>query len=77
MLTLRKWTVHISFPDPAWDETNGLDIEVLAKDRTAALKAARREMADAGHSVGRRSAGLRGLRYTACRLADREYPPAR
>ena len=70
MLTFRKWIVHVVFPEPAWDEVEGLDVEVVARDRAAALKAARREMASAGHSIGRRSAGLRGLRYTACRLAD-------
>jgi hypothetical protein len=65
MLTFRKWIVHVSFPNPAWDERDGLNVEVVARDRAAALKAARREMADAGHSVGR------SLRYS-CRLADRE-----
>ena len=69
--TLKKFSVHVSFVDPAWDEVDGLDIEIWAKDRAAALKAARREMRDAGHGcVSRGGLGPGGLRYTSCRLAD-------
>ena len=60
--TIKKFSVHVAFVSPAWDEVDGLDIEVWAKDRAAALKAARREMRDAGHST------LGGLRYTSCRV---------
>lgn len=63
--TIKKFSVHVHFVYPAWDEVDGLDIEVWAADRAAALKAARREMRDAGHGFE----GLgRGLRYTSCRV---------
>ena len=61
--TIKKFSVHVAFVSPAWDEVSGLDIEVWAKDRDGALKAARREMRDAGHST------LGGLRYTSCRAS--------
>ena len=70
--TIKKFCVHVAFIAPAWDEVDGLDIEVWAKDRAAAIKAARREMQNAGHgcSISRSGLGPGGLRYTSCRLAE-------
>ncbi len=54
MEPLKDYTVHVTFAHPAWDEKDGLDIDVTARTKRDACKSARRKMSDAGH-LGRMS----------------------
>jgi len=60
---------------PAWDEKDGLDIDVSARTKRDAIKSARRQIADAGH-LGRMSfkatetAGMLDLSKTANSSCD-------
>lgn len=46
---MKDYTVHVTFANPAWDEKDGLDIDVTAKTKRDAIKSARRQVANAGH----------------------------
>ena len=44
------YRVHVTFLNPAWNEREGFDITVTARDKATAIRYARREAADAGHT---------------------------
>lgn len=47
------YTVTMHFRFPAWDEKNGIDfVDISATNKAKAIQRARREAADAGHTVG-------------------------
>lgn len=50
---MKKYEVTMRFKHPAWDEKDGITIEVSADSKSEACRYARREMDDAGH-CGRR-----------------------
>ena len=47
-----EYKVHAWKKFPAWDEKDGFDYVIQASSKAAAIKQARRIMADAGHTGG-------------------------
>ena len=46
----KKYVVHVTWRDPAWDEKDGADIETEARSKADACKYVRRQMRDGGHT---------------------------
>lgn len=47
--TLKRYEVHMTFRNPAWDEKNGYHYSVTARSKAEACKRARRQSEDDGH----------------------------
>ena len=45
----KKYTVHVTWKHPAWDEKDGADLEIEARSKAEACKYARNEMRRRGH----------------------------
>lgn len=48
--SVKTYNVHITWKYPAWDEKSGADITVSARSKADAIKSARREMRNGGHT---------------------------
>ena len=49
-MTTKNFAVTMTKQFPAWDERQGITVDVQARTKAEAIKYARREMADAGHT---------------------------
>lgn len=50
---IRKYEVTLRFKFPAWDEKDGIPFTINAFSKADAIKSARRQAYDDGHTVGR------------------------
>lgn len=46
----KSYQVLMTFKYPAWDEKNGVTFDVRARSKAEAVKAARRQASDEGHT---------------------------
>ncbi len=47
------YEVTLRFKYPAWDEKDGIKFEIVSRSKADAIKQARRQAYDDGHTVGR------------------------
>lgn len=62
---MKSYAVHVTFKYPAWDERDGLHLLVSARTKADAIKYARRQVRNDGHT------GV--LYFKAIEVEERDY----